>query len=547
MGSRMLEPASSARTSRRPGQAERWNGLLEQAGARTRLLWVAATAAAGALLFAICERVSATAPITADSANAVLQGHAIASGNVLLHGWTLSRASFLATDLPFDALAAGLRGAAPGAAHDAAAVVFTLLVLSACFLARGSGRDRARGRDAILKVAIPLILLVTPVPGAAAELMLLGPFHVGTTLLLVLALLVIDGAAERLLGIAIIWALLSLAVMSDTLAMYVGVGPLVFVYAARLLGRRPLRWPDVGVLVAALLALPTAAALALAVHWLGGFTTIPLQPGFAGIEDLPRNLALTIEGTLVVFGADFIGQPPGVATLAAVVRLAGLALVAITWWRTVRSGRRGEPVGVIAQVLAVGMAVNLAAYLFSNQAIDLRTSRYLVPLFVFGAVLAGRSGADWPWQSSLRIPASAAVLAYSAVLAISLAAPAAVSPEASVGAFLEQHHLTYGVSGYWEAGTVTVATGGRVRVRAITVDGQGAYPYRWEADDSWYDPSTPGNDARFVLRNTAGRHQLDRQSIEHTFGPPSREYRVGTYEVLVWDRNLLNNLRPPPT
>ena len=543
----MLEPGSSARTARRPGQPKRWPALLEHDGTRTRLLWVAATAVAGALLFAICERVSATTPITADSANAVLQGQAIASGNVLLHGWTLSRASFLATDLPFDALAVGLRGTAPGAAHDAAAAVFTLLVLSACFLARGSGRDRARGRDAMLKVAIPLILLVT-VPGAAADMMLLGPFfHVGTTLLLVLALLVVDGAAERLLGIAIIWALLSLAVMSDTLAIYVGVVPLVLVYGAQLLGRRHLRWPDAGVLLAAVLALPTAAAVARAVHWLGGFTTIPLQPGFVGIEDLPRNLALTIEGTLVVFGADFIGQPPGVATLAAVVRLAGLALVAITWWRTVRSWRRGEPVGVIDQVLAVGMAVNLAAYLFSNQAIDLRTSRYLVPVVVFGAVLAGRRGADWPWQDSLRIPTSAAVLAYSAVLAVSLAPPAAVSPGAAVGAFLEQHHLTYGVSGYWEAGSVTVATGGRVRVRAITVDGQGAYPYRWEADDSWYDPSTPGNDARFVLRDTAGRHQLDRRSIEHTFGPPSREYRVGTYEVLVWDRNLLNDLRPPPT
>src|SRR5499427_10198480 len=311
MGSQMLEPASSARTPRRPGQADRWNALLEQAGTRTRLLWAAATAAAGALLFAICERVSATAPITADSANAVLQGHTIASGNVLLHGWTLSRASFLATDLPFYAFVAAFRGATAAVAHDAAAAIFTLLVLSACFLARGSGRHRAHGREALVRIAIPIVLLVAPVPGAGAQLMLLGPFHIGTTLLIVLALLLVDGSADRLLGIAMIWALLSLAVLSDTLALYVGVVPLVFVYAVRLLGRRLLPWPDVGVLMAGVLALPTAAALALTVHWLGGFTTVPLQAGLAGIGGLPKNLALTIEGTLVVFGADFIGQPPG--------------------------------------------------------------------------------------------------------------------------------------------------------------------------------------------------------------------------------------------
>ena len=547
MDSRRLRPAYPAHIPRRPSETEGRDALLEQGRAPGGLRWAGAAAAGGALLFAICERISATAPITADSANAVLQGEVIARGNVLLHGWTLSRASFLATDLPFYAVVAAFRGATAAVAHDAAAAIFTLLVLSACLLARGSGRRRVHGRDALVRIAIPLVLLVAPVPGAGAQLMLLGPFHVGTTLLIVLALLLVDGAADRLLGIAMIWALLSLAVMSDTLALYVGVVPLVFVYAVRLLGRRLLPWPDVGVLMAGVLALPTAAALALTVHWLGGFTTVPLQAGLAGIGDLPKNLALTIEGTLVVFGADFIGQPPGAVTLAAVVRLAGLAVVAVTWWRTAHSWRRGEPVDVIDQVLVVGMAVNVAAYLFSNQAIDLRTSRYLVPLLVFGAVLAGRCGAGWLWQGRLRIPASAVALAYSGVLAIGLATPSAVSPEAAVGKFLEQHHLTYGVSGYWEAGTVTVATDGRVRVRAISVDGQGAYPYRWEADDTWYDPSTPGNDARFVLRDAAGVQPLDRQSIEHTFGPPSREYRVGRYEVLIWDRNLLNDLRPPPT
>ena len=547
MDSRRLHPATPTRMPRRPSETEGRDALLEQARAPGRLRWAGAAAAGGALLFAICERVSATAPITADSANAVLQGDAIAGGNVLLHGWTLSRASFLATDLPFYAVVAAFRGATAAVAHDAAAAIFTLLVLSACFLARGSGRHRAHGRDALVRIAIPIVLLVAPVPGAGAQLMLLGPFHVGTTLLIVLALLLVDGAADRLLGIAMIWALLSLAVLSDTLALYVGVVPLVFVYAVRLLGRRLLPWPDVGVLMAAVLALPTAAALTLMLHWLGGFTTVPLHAGLAGIGDLPRNLALTIEGTLVVFGADFIGQPPGAVTLAAVVRLPGLAVVAVTWWRTVCTWRRGEPVDVIDKVLVVGMAVNLAAYLFSNQAIDLRTSRYLVPLLVFGAVLAGRCGAGWLWQGRLRLPASAAALAYSWVLVVGLATPGAVSPEAAVGKFLEQHHLTYGVSGYWEAGTVTVATDGRVRVRGITVDGQGAYPYRWEADDTWYDPSTPGNDARFVLRDAAGLQPLDRRLTEHTFGPPSREYRVGRYEVLVWDRNLLNDLRPPPT
>jgi hypothetical protein len=517
-------------------------------GPRTRLLGAAATAGGAALLFALCERLSAMAPLTSDSANAVLQGQAIAGGNVLLHGWTLSRASFLATDLPFYAVMVALRGASPQAAHDAGAAIFTLLVLFACLLAR----SRTHGREALARMAIPLLLLVAAASGAALHLVLLGPFHVGTALLLVLALIVVDRAADRMLGIAAVWAVLTLAVLSDMLAIFVGVVPLSIVCGSRLIARRSLKGWDATLLLAAVLAVPSAVALTWAVHGLGGFATLPLQGEFVRIQDLPRNLTLTAKGTLLVFGVEFSAQPLTAATLATFVRLGGLVLVAAIWWRTVRSFRADERGDVVTQTLAAGVAVNAAAYLFSNQPADLESSRYLVPLLVFGAVLAGRSGAGWLWRDHLRVPAFvgalayAAVLAYAGSLAISPRPPAEAKEEVAVGHFLERQHLTYGVSGYWDASSVTVATGGRVRVRAINVNGGTACPFRWEAADAWYDPSVPGNDARFVLRDTSDVSWPDYESTEAAFGPPSREYRVGRYEVRVWDRNLLNDLNSGP-
>jgi hypothetical protein len=517
-------------------------------GPRTRLLAAAATAAVGALLFALCERLSAMAPLTSDSANAVLQGQAIAGGNVLLHGWTLSRASFLATDLPFYAVTVALRGASPQAAHDAGAAIFTLLVLSACLLAR----SRTYGGEALARMAIPLLLLVAAASGAAAHLVLLGPFHVGTALLLVLALIVVDRAAGRMLGIAAVWALLTLAVLSDMLAIFVGVIPLSIVCGSRLIARRSLRGRDTTLLLAAVLAVPSAVVLTWAVHGLGGFATLPLQGEFVRIQDLPSNLTLTAKGTLLVFGVAFLAEPLTAATLVTIVRLAGLVLVAAIWWRTVRSFRADERGDVVTQTLAAAVAVNAAAYLFSNQPADLESSRYLVPLLVFGAVLAGRSGADWLWRGRLRVPAFvgalayATVLAYAGSLALSPRPPAAINEEAAVGHFLERQHLTYGVSGYWDASSVTVATGGRVRVRAINVNSGTACPFRWEAADAWYDPSVPGNDARFVLRDTSDVRWPDQESMEAAFGPSSRQYRVGRYEVRVWDRNLLNDLNSGP-
>ena len=85
MSFRPLTQESLTAVLRRPRQ---------ETGARTRSrgLLALASITGAAVLFQVYERLSATAPITADSANAVLQGQSMASGNVLLHGWTLSGA-----------------------------------------------------------------------------------------------------------------------------------------------------------------------------------------------------------------------------------------------------------------------------------------------------------------------------------------------------------------------------------------------------------------------------------------------------------------------
>jgi len=188
------------------------------------------------------------------------------------------------------------------------------------------------------------------------------------------------------------------------------------------------------------------------------------------------------------------------------------------------------------------MGVDVAAYLFSNQAIDLMTSRYLIPFLVFGAVLAGRVGADRLRTVRLRTAGTAVGLVYLLFLAVGLRTPVAPSPEADLGAFLQRHHLQYGVATYWQASTITVQSKGRVRVRAFIARQPQPTAYVWESQGSWYDPNVPGNDARFVVRDTLDPRSVDRDAIEASFGLPSEEYRVGQYEVFVWDRNLLDDL-----
>jgi hypothetical protein len=392
-------------------------------------------------------------------------------------------------------------------------------------------------------MAVTLVLLVAPAPGAAVQLLLLGPFHVGTTLVLVLGLLVLDSAGDRPLGAIAVGVVLTLAMVSDTLALYVGVVPIALVSGLRLAGSRGRSRPDVAVLSAALVAIPAALLVDGAIQQFGGFATLPRQGAFAAIEDMSRNVSLTIEGILLLFGANFFGQPlASLATASALTHLAGLALVVVTYHQVVAGWRRGQDTDRVTQALVVAMAIDVAAYLLSNQAIDVMTSRYLVPLLAFGAVLAGRVGADALWTGRLRVAAALVAAAYLVLGGLSLRTPAAPTPEVQLEAFLVQHHLTYGIAGYWQASTVTVHSGGRVRVRAVDLGAATPSAYLWEAEGSWYDPAHPGNDARFVLRDTWDSRSADRSAVESAFGPPSRVYQVGRYEILVWDRNLLDDL-----
>jgi hypothetical protein len=509
--------------------------------ARVRGVLAVVTALLAVGLVEMYDRLSQTAPPTADSANAVLQGRAMADGNLLLHAWTLSGASFYVTDLPFYAVVAAVSGVSSAAAHEVGAIIYTLILIAAMLLARGS----ARGPEAVWRMAITFVLLVAPMPGAAVQLLLMGPFHAGTCVFLLLALLVLDSAGARLGGAVLFGLCLTLAVLSDALSVYVVVVPVAVVVGLRLLTRRATLQSEGALLAAALLSVPAALLAGGLIGLLGGFTTVPLAGSFVRMEDLPKNLSLTVQGVLLLFGANFFGQPFATGqTFTILFHLLGLGFVLFVGRQMIAAWRRGRQPDLVLQVMLVAMAFDVAAYLFSNQAIDLLTSRYLIPFFVFGSVIAGRAGARFLSRPPLRTAAIAVGIVYMGFLAASLRAPAASSESTDIGAWLDRNDLHYGLAAYWQASTVTVETGGRVRVRAIDLNAPVPSPYRWEAEASWYDPRLTDNRATFVLRDTSDPRSVDRRSVEAAFGPPREEHMVGHYQVLVWDRsrNLLDDL-----
>ena len=81
-----------------------------------RLAWIRATVVVLIGLCAIAAltpRVARVYPVSSDDATGVLEADAVLHGNILLHGWTLSKVSFVTTDLPFYVAAVAIGGMRP--------------------------------------------------------------------------------------------------------------------------------------------------------------------------------------------------------------------------------------------------------------------------------------------------------------------------------------------------------------------------------------------------------------------------------------------------
>jgi hypothetical protein len=147
---------------------------------------------------------------------------------------------------------------------------------------------------------------------------------------------------------------------------------------------------------------------------------------------------------------------------------------------------------------------------------------------------------------------------YAACLGYEVTQPAVPAANAPLAAWLSAHHLTHGLSGYWQSSSVTLDSAGlkgdglkgaglkgqgQVTVRALTNDNSGLVPYRWETKLSWFDWHT--RYANFVvLENRPGtlNYWMPASQIENVFGRPASRYTTGPYTILVWHHNLLVTL-----
>jgi hypothetical protein len=516
-------------------------------GFRPRLAWIGAYAAAGVVLFLCYLRVSGTQSTSSDGGSNALEAWDMLHGNLLLHGWTLTDVSFYTTELPEYMAVELIRGLGPAVVHTAAAFTYTLLVLLAGLVAKG----RATGREGVLRAVIGSGIMLAPQLGNPVFVLLGVSDHVGTGVPMLLIFLVLDRGPRRWYLPPVIALMLAWATIGDRIVIAAATIPLAVVCAIRIyravvLVGKPLAalWLEVSLIAASAVSLGIYLVVARVLGRLGGFTLIPLGTQVAKLSGLENHFRLTGNGVLGLYGAGFSGLPLGAQTAIAAVHLAGLALAAWALCRALRRFFRCDD--LLVQVLAVGILAALAAFVFSSLPRTLWDTRQISAVLPFGAALAGRLLAGDLLRARL-VPALAVILAcYTAALGFDVAQPDIPAHDQALADWLVAHHFTYGLSNYFEGNITTLDSGGRVHLVAVSWGSDKSVPRAYQSEASWYDPRQ--HYADFVVNTGADQPKaiIPSGDLLRAFGPPAIIYHDGPYTILVWHKNLLDDLGRPP-
>ena len=501
--------------------------------------------------FACYLRLSRTRAVNSDGAGQALQAWDMLHGNLLLHGWSLGDVSYYTTEVPQYMLLEFVRGLNQDVVHVAAAMTYTLAVLLAALLAKGI----STGRQAVVRVLIAVGIMLAPQLTSGVNILLSSPDHIGTSVPVMAVWLILDHARARWYIPVIAGVFLGWAVVADTLVVLIGVLPLVLVCAVRVfraavIERKPLAEQryDMALGAAALMGAAAAVLALYLIHASGGFYMPVPFTHFAHGKTLVHNLGVAVQGLLLLGGADFLGLRLTASTAFTMLHVAGVVLAAwgtcLAAWRFLRDRDR------VAQLLVAGVAINLAAYMLSTRANVVTQTREIAPVLPLSAALAGRLlGGQAPagrLKSALPVPLLLVVmLGYLLGLVGEISQPPVAAQNQQLTSWLAARHLHTGLSGYWESNVVTLTSGDRVQIRLVNAPGGRLVPSTFEGKAEWYDPHR--NTANFVVLFPGVaeyRGFTQERAVLATFGKPARTYHVGSYTVLVWDKNLLRELSP---
>ena len=116
------------------------------------------------------------------------------------------------------------------------------------------------------------------------------------------------------------------------------------------------------------------------------------------LDRIPGVLSADIQAVLLLFGADFLGQPTEISTGIALIHLVGVALAAYGVWFGLRRLLRSPD--LVSLTLAIAVLMNAASYVLRTHNADVFGARDIAAVLPFSAALAGSAAKPQAQQRS---------------------------------------------------------------------------------------------------------------------------------------------------
>ncbi|TCQ88018.1 hypothetical protein EC839_106296 [Pseudomonas sp. JUb52] len=454
-------------------------------------------------------------PLNSDAAATLLEAKDIASGNITLQDWYLSTVSFYFTEtLPY-AILIKLFGWHLSFAYLVPAIMLSTVVFLAAHLIIRHSRHYQLSR------VFPLVVFAAP--GFFASHMMLVPcIHMGSYVLTLSCWWLVETYEEHrgAWRLALLTFFLTLTLFSDDIVRYVLLLPLVLTALFKVRQHPHLGW----IVLCSILSLALTKLLGFGLTLVPSFETPGLPPlNFTSYNAISYNLELFLKGVLAFFGAEFFGYP--IFSWHGLSRLfhAGIALAffgMLYWIARYRHIRDTLSIGSL-----LGISIILGAYLLSNLPIDLMTTRYLVPVFILGALVLGRHFPLAGWAYGL-----------SACLALLYAATNIGLPKWDytttnrnfpLAQALNQHGLNNGYATFWNANLNALVS--RAEISPVIIDSSGIRYFDWLAKSNWKK-----NGGNFLICDSEEQAGL---AISH-LGEPNKKYVIDGKILLIWEASF---------
>lgn len=521
---------------------------MDSTGIKKKHVRMAAGIAASILLVLLFSymtyRKLQQADLDADFSSLVIESNDFVNGNFFLNGWNQTGISFFLTDFLFFSLGSAIFGLSK------TAYLVGMTVMIVCAFVSGFLLIDRRNKKSIL---IYIALAAFPTPFVVG----LQRAHTGGYIWTFIALGIIlysinKGKISRLsmTAIAILFVMCS---MSDMATVIFGAGALIVVTFYKLIFDQRIK----DKLFYYKIMFTSIAGIIL------GFVMDKLYYAIGSCnknsfmeEKMFEAGSAWVDKTLTYFNCVFTLGNSDIMSAPVIFSKVGIfgcfyaifvLMALIVMLKNVVNFVKSRDNDFISCVMSVGYILVGIAYIFTDIGIDIYSSRYFAMQSVIFAVILSREYVNGNYNDKMFYTSKIKCRHIVNVVIILLAVIGLyrftyeageefVTPQESLGTYLESQGLGNGYANYWECAAATVASNGKSTLRAITIDDNNtADMYCWFCKDEWYSEY-----ANYVVFDEVDQQDMGvtKEKVESTFGSPKKVLRHESYTIYVYDYDL---------